>query len=107
MEKSEKTKILKKFPILSIFYYWTLFVLFLPIKIDKLQYNMINSMGAMIFWIIKLAEIIKLIQYAIKHLENHKLWTNDLIFKNYTIFGNKKVWKTQMSHKISSQFNCD
>ena len=37
----------------------------LPILQNKFQYNRINNMGAMIFWFIKLEEIIKLIQYAI------------------------------------------
>jgi hypothetical protein len=52
---------------------------------------MINSMGAMIFLIIKLAEIIKLIQYAIQHLKNHKSLNNGPTIKNYTIPGKKKV----------------
>ena len=105
MVKSEKLKFWKFFQVYQFFYYWTLFVVFLPIKRDKLQYNMINSMGAMIFWIIKLAEIIKLIQYAILNLKYHKLQKNGPIIKNYTIFGKEKVWKTQICPQISAMID--
>ena len=65
MVKNEKPKFGNFFQVYQFFYYSALSVLFLAINRDKSQYNMINSMGAMIFLFIKLAEIMKLIQYAI------------------------------------------
>ena len=49
--KKEKPKLKKKFQVYQFFYYSDLFVQFLAINRDKSQYNMINSMGAMIFFI--------------------------------------------------------
>ena len=50
-------------------------------------------MGAVIFWFIKLSEVMNLIQYVIQDLKNHKLLNNGPKIKNYTIFGKEKVWK--------------
>ena len=63
--KKEKSRFFSFFQNIPIFYLWALFVLFLPINVDKPHYNINNSMAAMIFLNIKLAEIMKLIQYAI------------------------------------------
>jgi len=50
-------------------------------------------MGAVIFWFIKLSEVMNLIQYVIQDLKKHKLLNNGPKIKNYTIFGKEKVWK--------------
>ena len=57
-------------------------------------------MGAVIFWFIKLSEVMNLIQYVIQDLKNHKLLNNGPKIKNYTIFGKEKVWKTQIYSQI-------
>ena len=64
--KNEKSRFLSFFfQNIPFFYWWALFVLILPINVDKPHYNMINIMAAMILLNIKLAEIMKLFQYAI------------------------------------------
>ena len=49
----------------KIYHFLAFFLLGLHINVDKLHYNKINSMEALFFLYIKLAEIIKLIQYGI------------------------------------------
>ena len=93
------------FLVYQFFYYWTLFVLFLPINRDKPHCFILNIMGAMIFWFIKLSEVMNLIQYAIQDLKNHKLFNNGPKIKNYTIFGKEKVWKFWIYPQILALIN--
>ena len=91
--KNKKPKFWKKLQVYRIFDHCILFVLFLPINKDKPHCFILNIMGAMIFWLIKLSEVMNLIQYDIQDLKIHKFLNNGPKMKNYTIFGKEKVWK--------------
>ena len=55
--KIEKLNFLTQFQIYEIIIYVILFVLFLALNKNKPHYNMLNSLGAMIFCFIKFSEI--------------------------------------------------
>ena len=66
---------MKKIQTYDIILYVILFVLFLALNKDKSHYNMLNSLGAMIFCFIKLSEIClgKLMKWPKKKIQ-HIFW---------------------------------